>query len=382
MEATWTHPSAPTGPARRRAPVAAVLVLGAALTACSIGSAPGSTPVGGLVPTASRPLGYVACGNAVTPVELATRTAEAPIPLPVQGTPTLGNYAVTTTPDGRHAYVVTQSTAATGSVRDVVVPIDLTTQRAGRPIVLPGDGATHAVVVTHDGRTVLAATGTAIVPVDPATRAVGTPLDLGPGRTIAGLALDPVSPTLYAVVPDGVVPVDTQTAAAGPLISTGLAVSAVSSPHSAVVTADGSTVYVVGQGGADFGGRLVAITAATRAVGPATSFDQFGIADPAAVTVTADGATVLVADTADNWVIPVPAHDLAAPSDPVRLPTGAGTTMAGTDHPTDVVTGPGTTGSFVVTGLDTVLPFSPATRSFGRPIRVCAGAASMAVAGS
>jgi len=234
------------------------------------------------------------------------------------------------------------------------------------------------VVVMHGGVTVLAAVGTTIVPVDPTTRAVGTPLDLGPGRTVYGMALSPTSSMLYALVPGGVVPVNTATAQAGVPISTGLGVSSVSSPHGVVVSANGSTVFVVGQGGSDFGGRLGAIATATGAVGTVTSFDQFGIADPVAVALAPDGSTVLVADSADNWIVPVPLVRLGTPSQPIRLPA-TDPSAAGTDHPSDIVTGPGNTGVFVVTGLDTVLPFAPATGTFGSPIRVCAGASSMAV---
>ena len=150
------------------------------------------------------------------------------------------------------------------------------------------------------------------------------------------------------------------------------------SPHGVVVSGNGATVFVVGQGGTDFGGRLVPIQAATGAVGSATGFDQFGIADPSALAQTSDGSTVLVADSADNWIVPVPVVGLS-PSVPVRLPTGREATAAGTDHPSDIVVGPGSTGAFVVTGLSTVLPFAPATGTFGPPIRVCEGASSMAV---
>ena len=153
-------------------------------------------------------MGYVVCPDQLSPVELASRTAEAPIALPIRGTPALGSFAVALSPDGRTAYVATQDQEADGPPRPVLVPVDLDTQRAGRPIALPGSGGTHAVVVMHDGRTVLAAVGSTIVPVDPATRAVGTPLDLGAGRAVAGMALSPVSSTLWVLVPDGLVPVD------------------------------------------------------------------------------------------------------------------------------------------------------------------------------
>ena len=37
-------------------------------------------------------------------------------------------------------------------------------------------------------------------------------------------------------------------------------------------------------------------------------------------------------------------------------------------------------GTFIVDGFDAVVPFEPATQAFGRPIPVCSGASSMAVA--
>lgn len=380
MQSTRTHPSATTGHRRLRSRGAVALVVPAlVLTGCSVVATPGSAPVTAGPFTPHGAMGYVVCPNAVTPVELATDTAEAPIPLPVRGTPSLGSFAIAVSPDGRTAFVATRTVTAAGSPADVVVPIDLATQRAGRPIVLPGNGATRAVVVMRDGRTVLVGDGTTVVPVDAATHAVGTPLELGPGRTVAGMALSPTTSILYVLVPDGVVPVDTSTARAGVPVVTGLSVSSVTSPHGVVVSPDGNTVYVVGQGGTDFGGRLAPIAAATGSVGTPTGFDQFGIADPAAVALTADGSTVLVADSADNWIVPVPVADLATPSPPVRLPTGGPAVAAGTDHPSDLVVGPGATGAFVVAGLDSVFPFAPSTGTFGRAIRVCPGASSMAV---
>ena len=377
MEATRNHLSTSTGTrrARRRGALAAVPAL--LLAGCPVAATPDSPLVtsGTFAPRGA--MGYVVCPTAVTPVELGSRTPEAPIALPIRGTPSLGSFSITTSPDGRTAYVGTETATSTGTA-DVVIPVDLVTQRAGRPIVVPGADGVRAVVVTHDGRTVLAASGTSIVPVDPATRAVGTPLDLGAGRTVSGMALSPASPVLYALVPGGLVPVDTGTARAGTMIPTGLSVSSVTSPHGVVVGSDGATAYVVGQGGADFGGRLVPVATAPGTAGPAVGFDQFGIGDPSAVALSADGATVLVADSANNWIIPVPAATLAVPGGPVRLPS-TGSATAGTDHPSDIVVGPGATGAFVVTGLDTVLPYAPDTGTFGRGIRVCPGASSMAV---
>jgi len=367
-------------------PSTAVLVavlVAAGASGCSVVATPDSPTVAGVRPDAIGPVGYVACPNALTPVELRSRTPEAPIALPVAGTPPLGDFAVTTTPDGHWAFVVTQSTPPGGPTTNVLVPVDLTSQRALSPIALPGHGSTSAVVVMHGGRTVLAASGTTIVPVDVATRAVGRPLDLGVGRTVAGMALSPTSSTLFVLVNDGVVPVDTATATAGAPFVTGLTVSSVSSPHGIVTSADGTTLYVAGQGPPDYGGRVVPITTSTGAVGAATGFDRFGIADPAALALTPDGSQLLVADSADNWIDTVPVADFANPLPPVRLPTGGATAAdSGTNHPTDIVTGPGDTGVFVVTGLGTVLPYDPAHGTFGPPIRVCSGASSMTAGGT
>ncbi len=381
------------------------------LASCSAFATPQPAPVhdSSLAPAGS--VGYVVCSNAVTPMELATRTAEADIPLSLSGTPALGNFAIATSADGRWAYVVTSNGVVSGStspstsappaggtttsttptgnpvppagvgVQNVVVPIDLVAQRAQRPIKIPGQGGTHAIVVLPGGRTVLASSGSTIVPVDAVTHHVGTPLDLGPGHTIFGMALDPKSTMLYALVAGGVFPVNTANATAGVEIPTGLSVSSVYSPHGITVTADGATIYVVGQGGANYGGRVLPITASTRGTLPTTGFDRFGISDPAALAMTSDGSELLVVDSANNWVNPLPLATFSDPPAPVRLPQPpAGAATSGTQHPTDIVLGPGQTGGFVVDGFNAVLPYDPASQRFGRPIPVCSGAASMTVA--
>lgn len=349
------------------------------LCGCAVVATPDSPTVPGVPQQTAGPVGYVVCPTALTPVELRSHIAEPPIPLPVDGTPPLGTYAVATTPDGRWAYVSTRSTS--GQVtHNVLIPVDLSSQRALAPVVIPGHGATGSVVVMHDGRTVLVASGTSVVPVDTATRAVGRPLDLGAGRTVSGMALSPTTDVLYVLVPGGVIPVDTATATAGAPILTGLSVSSVSSPHGLVVSPDGATLYVAGQGPPDYGGRVVPIATATGSVGPSISFDQFGITDPAALAVTPGGSQLLVADSANNWVDAVLTAAPAQPLQPVVLPTGGGPAATpGADHPTDIVAAAGV-GAFVVAGLDTVLPYGSTSRTFGAPVRVCSGATSMVVA--
>jgi hypothetical protein len=375
-----------------------------ALSGCALVAGPDPAAVQDGSLARSGPIGYVVCPNQVTPVELSTRTPEAPIELPLSGTPVLGDFAISTSADGRWAYVVTgdgvvassstsSTTPAAGpsttrspttapagvGVQNVVVPIDLVTQQAEAPIKIPGQGGTHAIVVLPGGRNLLAASGSTIVPVDTSTRRVGAPLDLGPGRTIFGMALAPGGSTLYALVAGGVFPVALAHDTAGVEIPTGLSVSSVDSPHGIVTSADGTTVYVVGQGGDDFEGRIVPIDASLGTTLPAASFT--GVADPAALTVAPGGTGLLVVDSANNWVNPVPFATFTDPPTPDRLPAvDTGPSVSGTQHPTDIVAGPGPVGAFVVYGFSTVIPYAPGSHSFGRPIPVCSGASSMAIA--
>jgi DNA-binding beta-propeller fold protein YncE len=238
-------------------------------------------------------------------------------------------------------------------------------------------------VVLPGGHTLLATSGSTVVPVDVDDRRVGRPVDLGSGRTIYGLALDPVAATAYALVAGGVVPVDTSDDSVAATIPTDLTVSSVYSPHGIAVTDDGATVYVVGQGPPDFGGRVLPITTATGAVGVAASFDNYGIAAPAALAVEQDGSALLVVDSANNWINPVPLATFTNPPTPVRLPgQPTGEPSSGTEHPTDIVLDPSGSVAYVVEGFDSVLPYDLTAQTFGRAIPVCTGASSMAIAPS
>jgi len=378
--------------------VAAVGAVAVGFAGCSLVAQPEPPTVHGGSLAVAGSFGYVVCPDAVTPIELATGTPEDDIPLHLSGTPAPGDFAIATSPDGTRAYVVTTdgvsaaptpgsstpvTTGAATTVppvtgQNVVVPIDLETQRAGAPIDIPGTGLTHAIAVLPDG-TVLAASGDTVVPVDPTTRRVGTPIDLGANHAVYGLVLNPSGTLAYALVAGGVIPVDTVHSTAGAPVATGLAVSSVYSPHGIAVTADGSTVYVIGQGGTDYGGRVLPIDAVNGALEPEASFDKYGIAAPAAVAVAPDGSALDVVDSANNWVNPLPVTAFAAPPPPVRLPVAA---TGGAVHPTDIVMGPGGTTAYVVQGFDSVLPYTRATQAFGHPIPVCTGASSMTVAPS
>lgn len=402
-----------------------VVVTGATLAGCSLFATPRPALVAG--PSLAPPgaVGYVVCPAAVTPIELSTDTAEAAIDLPVTGAPPPGDDAIATSPDGTWAYVATteggpasaaasapgepvtkatasraqrstgggqaQQSTSGGTGQSVVIPVNLVTQHAARPIVIPGSGATRAIVVLPGGRTVLAASGSSVVPIGVTHRSIGAPLDFGITHPIFGMALNPAGTRLYVLVAGGVFPVDTASMiagqvttgrmTAGALIPTGLAISSVYSPHGIAVTANGSTVYAIGQGGTDFGGRVLPIAAATGSPQPAASFDRFGIAAPAALAVAPDGSKVFVVDAANNWVNPVSVASFTNPQPPVRLPPRSGTAgNSGTQHPSDIVLGPGGTTAFIVDGFNAVVPYSTTTQMFGHAIPVCSGASSMAIA--
>ena len=373
---------------RSTAAVATVVVAASmALGGCSLfsSSKPLPPPRSSLSPSGS--VGYVVCPTAVTPVELArTNTAEPDIPLPISGTPAPGDFAIATSPNGHWAYVVTSRLVAAGSpappkTQNLVVPINLVTQRAGTPIVIPGTGSTHSVVVFPDGSTLVASVGSTLVPVDLTDNRVGTPLDLGAGHTVFGMTLNPAGTALFALVTGAVIPVDTGHASAGAPIPTGLTVSSVYSPHGIAISPDGSTLYAVGQGGKDFGGRLLPISVATGALEPEASFDPFGIASPAALIVSPTDSAAYVVDSANNWVNPVTLSPVAAPTPPVRLPALVGV-AGGTQHPSDIALALDGVTAFIVDGFDSIVPYDTATQAFGRPVKVCTGASSMAIAPS
>lgn len=369
--------------------VAATLAMAASvgLGGCSLFSSasPTTTPRRSLSPSGS--VGYVVCPNAVTPVELARdNTVEPDIPLPISGTPAPGDFAIASSPNGHWAYVVTsQPVAATPSslptTQNLVIPINLVTQKAGIPIVIPGTGSTHSLVVFPDGSTLVASSGSTLVPIDLTNDKVGTALDLGAGHTVFGMVLNPAGTALYALVTDAVIPVDPGHATAGAPIPTGLTVSSVDSPHGIAISRDGSTVYVIGQGGKDFGGRLLPITVASRALQPEASFDQFGIASPAALIVSPTGSDAYVVDSANNWVNPVTLSSTPTPTSPVRLPALAGV-AGGTQHPSDIALALDGVTAFIVGGFDALVPYDTATQQFGRPVKVCTGASSMTIAPS
>ena len=196
------------------------------------------------------PVGYVVCPDAVTPVELRShaRRGAHPVCRSPGRRPSATTRSRSPPTDGGPSWSRSRPRRA-DRPRNVLIPIDLAT-RAGRTADRAArHGRPRAVVVMHDGRTVLAASGTTVVPVDVASRAVGRPLDLGAGQDGVGHGPQPDDghrSTCWSRTASS--PSTRRRPRRVPPIPTGLTVSSVSSPHGLVVSPDGATLCVAGQG--------------------------------------------------------------------------------------------------------------------------------------
>ena len=181
----------------------------------------------------------------VTPVNLRTDTAAAPVTVFKPNiTPSVSN-DIAIAPDGKTAYVASEKYA-------IVTPIDLTTQTRGRPIT-PGlpINANHGLglAITPDGKTLYVASfdDRSVIPIDLTTNKPEAPIRfLGVPGTIA---VTPDGKTLYVTVlgtlagvkppyPGFVVPIATASNTVGSPIKVGL------EPTAIAITPDGKTAYV------------------------------------------------------------------------------------------------------------------------------------------
>ncbi len=388
--------------------------IAAVLAGCSLFATPRTDARSGdpsLAPTG--PVGYVVCPNAVTPVELTTDTAEAAIPLPISGTPVLGDFAIATSPDGHWAYVVTsdgviappsgssttRATPATprishddrpprprpgGSepVQNVVIPIDLVTQRAEAADRHPGGGR-HPRHRRHAQRP----DGSGRQRDLHRPRRRSHPPAWAPHSTWGRVAPSSAWPSTPSARPCSswcperwsrwTPPTPPPVRPSPPVCRSRRSTrpTASLSPTTEPLSTSWARVGRTSEG-ASFPSPLPPGWPVT-----ATGFDRFGISDPAAVAVTSDGATASGGRCRQQLGQPHPGGHLLEPVDPgpaasVELRLHA----TGTGHPTDIVLGPDQTGAFIVDGFDAVIPYSPASQTFGDPIPVCSGASSMAVA--
>jgi DNA-binding beta-propeller fold protein YncE len=173
----------------------AACLIGSTITASGLGEHQVLVPVNLAAGTAGKPVSvpgllevaltpdgrtaYAASGNTLLPIDLATGKTGRPVRLPMM--PGIGAIAVTA--DGHTAYV--------GNLKPekppygVVVPIDLTTLTTQPPIrVLSYPFSITAILITPDGRTAAAAANTAVIPIDLQTRKASKPIRVPAGSAI------------------------------------------------------------------------------------------------------------------------------------------------------------------------------------------------------
>ena len=234
----------------------------------------------------------------VMPIWITLGVHGLPIPFDHSSIQTASPVAIAVTPNARTAYVASEDELGTVST---VTPIDLRTDTAGAPISVPE--FPQGVAISPNGRTVWVSSTSfltnagAVTPISTATNRAGAeiaiPADAGP------IAIAPNGKTLYAVSaitpPVGiasiyVTPVNTSTGAVGTPLFVGKGL-----PEQLAITPDGKKLYLT-----NYFGKVYSITLATGAV---TAISVGG--DPFGVAIDPTGVTAMVSNVATNSIVPI-----------------------------------------------------------------------------
>jgi YVTN family beta-propeller protein len=352
---------------RRAAGGAAVVIVFAAVIPAAIGTlAPRHhTPQspGPWVPPNGTAYVINSGGQTVTPIDLATSTAEKPIG--VSGEPV----AMAIAPDGKTAYVATAYASSPASAQ-AVQPIDLATKTAGKPIDLqwPPD----AIVITPNGKTAYILNGFPSLTL--------TPIDLATNRPRKPIKLSELNgvPQAIAMAQDGKAYVATETDGvtshgfrrfADYFMSLDLAtgrlgkpVKISGGPESIAITPNGQTAYVTAYSSS---GTVTPINLSTSKAGKSIKISgklpsQF-VGLPFAVAITPDGKTAYVTNGASGTVTPI---DVATNmlGKPIKISGGPGADAI-------AISPDGTTAYVANQPSSTVTPIYLATGTPEKPIR-------------
>jgi len=290
-------------------------------------------------------LSYVAdlTGRQVTPINLASNTPLAPIPMQFQPS------EVAITPNGQTAYVVNE-------LSDVIIPVDVATNTAKTPIPSLGDFP-DAIAITPDGKTAYIANGNTanVLALDIATNTPGVLIPVGTAPV--ALAITPDGTTVYVVnaVSNNVTPINVATNTPGTPIAVGL------QPFAIAVTPDGRTAYIANSEGAN----VTPITIATNTAGPPIAVGNF----PNGLAITPDGQTLFVTNASSNSVTPIsiatntPGPSFSIGNNPIGI----------------AITPDGKTGYVTSYFSDSLIPFDVATHAVGTPIATGGGPNGLAI---
>jgi hyaluronoglucosaminidase len=135
-------------------------------------------PVPGMYAAAVAPDGrmaYVTGGPSVIPISLVTGKVGKPIK-----TPGLGGGSIAITPDGRTAYVGNLKPLAPDA--GIVIPIDLAAGTAGKPIHVPSyPYSILDIAITANARTAYAVSLASVIPINLTTRKAARPITMPDG---------------------------------------------------------------------------------------------------------------------------------------------------------------------------------------------------------
>jgi hyaluronoglucosaminidase len=192
--------------------------------------------------------GTAPIGDTVTPVDLAKAKALAPI------TVGAGPQGIAITPDGQTAYVADAGAVVTGqsgAFGSTVTPIDLSTKKAGAPIKV--GNAPIAIAVSGDGSTVYVANANSgsVTPIQAGSATAGTPVPVnGAPQAIATTSSRAwVADTSSTAGGDNLSSIDAGAA------QVGTTVVLAKGPTSVSIAPGGATAWVVASGA----GKLVPV---------------------------------------------------------------------------------------------------------------------------
>ena len=235
----------------------------------------------------SRPTAYVVSSNdgTVVPVDLATRKAGKPIALPEPGQHD-GAGDIVITPNGKTVFVENGADEVQS-----VTPITTATNRAGPAIHASNYGnAAPMLAMSPNGRT-LFVLGANVTAINTNTRTVERKIKFPHQGNGLGLYPTADGSTLYALSANTVTPISMVTDRAG--LGTALPFGA----FGLAITPDGKTAYA-----SDWNsGQVVPITTATGTLGSPIKVGRL----PAQIVVTPNGKTAYVDNAGSDSVTPI-----------------------------------------------------------------------------
>ena len=186
--------------------------------------------------------GSAPIGDTVTPIDLKTDKALRPIKVG------LGPQGIVITPDGRTAYVANAGaivTGQTGAIGHTVTPIDLATRKALAPITV--GNAPIAIAVSADGSTVFVTNSYSgsVSPISVAANSAGTPIPMV-GSPQAIVSVSGKGEMLVANA--ATTGTDNLTTIAVATESAGTSITVPSNPTSIAVAQNGKTAWVISNG--------------------------------------------------------------------------------------------------------------------------------------